>query len=490
MGKDIYKDDSIESLDPREHVRLRSGMYIGSNESPNQLLLEVFSNALDEHNIGHGGRINVSISEDGTCSVEDYGQGFPINVMRDDRKTVLEASVSVINTSGKYRDDGVYSGSALGLNGVGMKISNFLSEWFEVISGRDGQYEHLWFKDGIFQKRELGEWDQHSGTIVTYKPDAQFFETDKTDIKYFERFFHDIACLCPDLTICFNNKNIKHNGIDDLVTIYNGNTIELIGNRFNYKSNNCDICFTFTGKSSSEIRAYVNYGYTDSGPHITGIKSTLTRVLNNWARENDLLKEKDKNLDGNAIQEGMLLACNIVSTGVTYNSQTKEKIVKMDTSFLTNFSTQLEVWLDNNPEDAKIIIEKALIARKAAEAAKKAREAVKNKANKKDKVFKLPTTLTDCWTKDRNKAELTICEGKSAASGLVAARNSETQAVYGVRGKMLSVLKTKPENIIKNQEINNLIQALGLEYNPKNAKCVYDKNKLRYGKIIAAADAK
>jgi DNA gyrase subunit B len=154
------------------------------------------------------------------------------------------------------------------------------------------------------------------------------------------------------------------------------------------------------------------------------------------------------------------------------------------------FSERLELWLDNNPEDGKTIIEKAVIARKASEAAKKAREAVKNKVVKQDKAFKLPTTLADCWTKDRTKAELLIGEGKSACSGLVAARSAETQAIYGVRGKMLSVLKTTPSKILANQEINNLIQALGLECDQKTAKLKYNKSKLRYGKIIACADAK
>lgn len=200
-------------------------------------------------------------------------------------------------------------------------------------------------------------------------------------------------------------------------------------------------------------------------------------------------KRKEKNIDGASLQEGLVLVSNLKSKGVSYDAQTKGKVVKLDTSSLDSFGIQLESWLDNNPEDAKAIIEKAIIARKASEAARKAREAVKNKNGKKNQVFKLPTTLTDCWSKDRSKCELFVSEGKSAASGLVAGRNSEFQAVYGVRGKMLSVLKTRPENIIKNQEINNLIQALGLDHDPKTAKCVYDKNKLRYGKIIAAADA-
>lgn len=497
----LYKDDSIESLDPRSHVRLRPGMYAGDLANPNQLLMEVFSNALDEHNIGHGNFILVNILDNGVVSVEDHGQGFPINVMREeDEKTVLEASCSVVNTSGKFSDNGVYEGTSLGLNGLGLKLTNFLSSWFEIISFNNGKYEHLWFEDGIFQKREVGKWDSQEeeyshGTTITYKPDPQFFETDKTDVKFFEKFFNDICCLCPNLTVRFNNKDISHpNGIVDILPIKLNDSIEIINNPFiiswEKDKKKFDLALTFTGNSSSNLIAYVNYGYTDAGPHITSIKSTITRVLNNWARENGFLKEKEKNLDGNSIQEGMLLVCNIVTTNVAYDAQIKSRVAKMDTSFISDtLGERLEVWLDSRPDDAAKIIEKAITSRRAAEAAKKARAAIKSKAEKKEKVFKLPTKLTDCWTKDRSKAELLLTEGLSAASGLVEARNSETQAVYGLRGKCLSVLKTTPEKILANQEINNIIQALGLECDTKTAKLKYDKKKLRYGKIIACADA-
>ena len=310
-------------------------------------------------------------------------------------------------------------------------------------------------------------------------------------------FFQDISCLCPGLEIVFNDqnygkiRNIKSdNGIVDLVESRAKDKQELIQNRFVYHRNEFDAAATFVDESSSSILAYVNYGHTDSGTHITGVKTAITRVFNSWAKSQGLLKAKEKNIDGASIQEGLILAFSLVSKGVAYNAQTKEKVVKCDTSFLDDFSTQLEVWLDNNPEDGRAIVEKALIARRAAEAAKKAREAVKQKASeKKEKVFKLPTKLTDCWTKDRSKAELLVCEGLSAASGLVAARDSEFQAVYGVRGKMLSVLKTSPDKVMKNQEINNIVVALGLDYSPTTGKMKYDKNKLRYGKIIACADA-
>ena len=157
----------------------------------------------------------------------------------------------------------------------------------------------------------------------------------------------------------------------------------------------------------------MNYGLTESGPHITSLKSSITRILNSWARENGLLKDKEKNLDGNSVQEGLLLICNIVSTGVTYNSQTKEKVVSLDSNFIDKFNQKFEIWLDNNPEDATAIIEKALLARKAAEAAKKAREAVKNKANKtKIKIAAMPSKLADCHNKNRAECELYVTEGE------------------------------------------------------------------------------
>lgn len=503
IGTTEYTKDSIESLDPREHVRLRSGVYVGDTSTPNQLLLEIFSNALDEHNIGHGNKIYVDIKEDGWCTVRDEGQGFPINETREeDGKTVLEAAFSVMNTSGKYRDDGVYQGTSLGLNGMGAKLSNFLSLEFEVESYQKGQFEHLWFKDGLFVKRETGKLSpqdkQKHGTWISYLPDPQFFDTDKTSVKFFDSFFRDICCLAPGLTVVLNDTEINQAGIDDLLTRRIDDKIELLDSRLiiNHQEKSgskFDLGLTFTADGgSSTVVPYVNFGLTNQGPHITAIKSTVTRVFNNWAKEQGLLKEKDKTLDGNSLQEGMLLVVNIVTQNVSYNAQVKTTVTKIDSSFVTaQLAKELEIWLDNNPIDGQKIIEKALVARKAAEAAKKAREAVKKKAEEKkeQKVFNLPTKLTDCWTKDRSKAELLLAEGLSAASGLVAARDSEFQAVYGLRGKCLSVLKTTPEKILANQEINNIIQALGLDCNPKTAKLTYDRKKLRYGKIVACADA-
>lgn len=490
LKSNSYTEDSIQSLTPREHVRKRPSMYCGDTSTPNQLMLELFSNALDEHNIGHGNVIEVSIDDKtGVCSIQDYAQGFLVNQKRDDGKTVFQAAFDTMNTSGKYTDDGVYEGSSLGLNGLGSKLVTFLSKCLKARTVCDGKYEQIEFKDGIITGHNSGIDKGHSGTYVEYLPDGQFFGTDKTSIAHFKKFFNDITCICPTLKVVLNGVEIAHDSIEDMLDEKRGNDTEIVSNHFVMNEDNIRLAMTFTSSSQSKIVSYVNYGLTSSGPHITGIKSTLTRVFNSWARVNNLLKDKEKNLDGAAIQEGLILVCNIDSKGVKYNAQVKDDIIDVDTSFTSTLGEQLEVWLDNNPTDAKAILEKAIVAKRAAEAAKKARAAVKNNKKRGNNFLKMPTSLSDCWSKDRSICELYLTEGRSASSNMVAGRDSKFQAVYGVRGKMLSVLKAKPETIIKNQEINNLIQALGLEFDPKTAKCKYDKKSLRYGKIITATDA-
>ena len=499
----LYKEDSIESLSPREHVQLRPGMYIGDTSDSTHLAIEILGNAIDEFNIGHGNKIQIEIAngenENGRIFVEDWGQGFPINVLREDGETVLQASFDVMNTSGKYRDDGVYEGTAVGLNGIGSKATCFLSDYLIVTSeNANGYSEQIYFNKGVFKERKVGQHLLgHQGTCVAFLPSSKFFTNHKANIKKLRDFCEDITCLCEGLTIIFNDEEIKHeNGIQDLLAKHLGKDIEILNNPLIIQEKKdkqaIHLAMTYTSRGSSAIVPYVNCGLTTSGSHITAIKSTITRTLNKWAKEQGILKAKDKNLDGASLQEGMILVANITAEGVAYDAQVKTTITKIDTSFITStLGEYFEIWLDNNIEDGKIIIEKALVARKAAEAAKKARERVKAKAVApvKKKAIQLPTTLTDCWSKDRSKCELFVCEGKSAAAGLVAGRDSETQAIYGVRGKMLSVLKTASANIYKNQEINNLVQALGLDVDERTCKLTYDEKKLRYGKIIAAADA-
>ena len=494
----LYTDESIESLSPLEHVRLRPGVYAGDTSDATQLAIEILANAIDEHNIGHGDKIVVNVNDNGTVQIEDNGQGFPINVVREDGETVLQASFDVMNTSGKFHDDGVYEGVSVGLNGMGAKLTNFLSNWLEVISHKEtGEYEHLWFKEGVFDKREVGTGFNWSGTTVTFKPSPEFFDDPHVNIKKLKEFCDDITCLCPKLTIVFNNEQIKHpNGILDLLKKNIGSDFEIINTPLiiqkSEKKQKLDLALTYTSKSTSNIITYVNCGNTTQGPHITNIKSTITRIMNKWAKEQGILKEKEKNLDGISLQEGLVLVCNITAENVSYNAQVKTTVTKIDTSFISStLGQQLEVWLDNNPIDGRNIIEKALLARRAAEAAKKARAAVKAKvkAEPKKKSLNLPSKLADCYSQDRSKCEIYITEGDSAGGNLKQVRNNEYQAVLPVRGKILNTQKATLEKIMKNAEIVDMINAFGLKVSNDGKRLTYDKSAIRYGKIIIMSDA-
>ena len=500
MGN-TYKDDSIESLSALEHVRLRPGMYAGDTSDATQLAIEILGNAIDEYNIGHGNIIYIDLLDDGGVVITDEGQGFPINVIREDGETVLQASFDVINTSGKYRDDGVYEGTAIGLNGIGAKLTNFLSHKLVVKSSNNkGDYEEIAFIEGVFSGRNVGkDISLPSGTTVSFQPSEEFFDNPKVNENKLRKFCNDITCLCPGLTIMFNGEEIKHEkGIIDLLSSTLGKDLEIINSPLIIQEikgkQKLDLALTYGSKSSSNFVVYVNCGLTQAGPHITGIKSCITRILNKWAKEQGLLKEKDKNLEGSALQEGLVFVCNITAENVAYDAQVKTTITKIDTSFITSsIVKQLEIWLDNNPADGRIIIERALVARKATEAAKKAREAVKAKVSavptKPKKTIDLPSKLADCFSSNRKECELYVVEGDSAGGNLKQVRNNEFQAVFPLRGKMLNTQKATIDKILKNAEIVNLIKAFGLSISTDGKKVVYNKNNIRYGKIIIMSDA-
>lgn len=486
MAKNDYTKESIQSLTPREHVRKRPSMYCGDTSTPNQLMMELFSNALDEHNIGHGDIIDVSIDKSGLCRIEDFAQGFLVDEMRDDGKTVFQAAFDTMNTSGKYTDDGVYEGSSLGLNGIGTKLVTYLSKNVMAETVREGKWECNSFSDGVCYSHQSGDAKKtaHTGTTVTYLPDEQFFDTDKTSVSFFKKFFNDITCICPTLTVFLNGEKISHNSIEDMLDEKRGKDIEIVGNHFVMNTDKINLAMTFTSGSQAKIIPYVNYGITSSGPHITGIKSTLTRVFNNWAKENNLLTAKDKNLDGAAIQEGIVLVCNINSKGVKYNAQVKDDIIDMDTSFTTALGQQLEVWLDSNPEDAKAILEKAILARKAAEAAKRARAAVKNNKKRGNKVKILnPDKLKDAEFLGQNST-LLVVEGLSAGASMCVAREIDKYGILMLRGKLINALANKDNRLLKNEEIQLLFKALGIRPHED-----YEETSLRYGRIGICVDS-
>lgn len=502
MAKDktLYTEDSIESLSPLEFTRLRPQVYCGDTTYSTQLLVEIFSNAVDEYRLSHGDKIEVTI--DGlVCKLRDYGQGFIPNSFREDGKTILEAAFSVLNTSGKYRDDGTYEGTSLGSFGIGSKLATFLSHSLKATTWRDGQFEMVQFKEGEFESRSSGEAAAaDTGTEVIWTPSEEFFTHPEVNISEIKTLFKTVACLCPGLTIELNYNKEKttyfsKNGLNDLVDeAVKGK--ELIDRRFDLHfangKNKIDMVMTYTSNYSMTMVPYVNTGLTSVGPHITQIKALLTREFNRYFREKKWLKDGEDNLSGDDIQEGLYIVFNITAPNVAYDAQVKTRVTKLEVSpYTAAIAEELKIWFANNEKDIKAIADKAKMAKKAREAAAKAKEAVREKQPKtpKAKMLNMPTKLVDCWSKNRTECELFICEGDSAASSLVAGRDSEFTAIFPVRGKVISCYKNSYEKIFANAEINNIIKAIGLDLDPKTHKLNYDAKKMRYGRIFLAADA-
>ena len=500
QDKTLYNEESIESLSPLEFTRLRPGVYAGDTTYATQLLVEIFSNAVDEFRLGHGDKIDVEINGS-KCRVRDYGQGFIPNSFREDGKTILEAAFSVLNTSGKYREDGTYEGTSLGSFGIGSKITTFLSHWLKVCTVRDGEREEIEFEEGVFSKRynsKPKEPDYPSGTEVWWEPSEEFFTHTEVNINEVKSLFKTISCLCPGLTINLNDNGnttiyFSEKGINDLVDeAVEGK--ELINNRFDLKfangKNKIDMIMTYTSNFSMTMIPYVNTGLTSVGPHITQIKALLTREFNRFFKEKKWIKENESNFSGDDIQEGLYIVFNITAPNVAYDAQVKTRVTKLEmTPYTSAIADELRVWLAQNEKEIKVIADKAKMAKKAREAAAKARDAIREKQTKKEKALKFDSKLADCFSKDRKKCEIYITEGDSASGNMKTARDNEFQAVLPVRGKILNTHKAGIDKIQKNAEIMTMMEAFGLEIDPKTMKVSYDKNKIRYGKIIIMSDA-
>ena len=493
----LYTKDSIESLSPLEFTRLRPGVYAGDTTYATQLLVEIISNSVDEFRLGHGNQIDVTING-ARVVVRDYGQGFLVNEKRDDGKTILEAAFSVLNTSGKYRSDGTYEGTSLGSFGIGSKITTFLSHWLRVVTIRDKKMESVNFREGVFDQRVTGiENKEPTGTIVEYEPSEEFFTHPEVEISKIHSLFETITCLCPGLTINLDDngkKTVYHStrGLNDLADKAVKDK-EIINNRFSMNfsegKEKMDFILTYTSNYSSTLVPYVNTGLTEKGPHITQIKTVLTREFNKFFKEKKWLKSTDENLSGEDIQEGMYIVFNITAPNVSYDAQVKSNITKIGMATFTQaLAENLSHWLNNNEKEIKVIADKAINARKAREAAKKARDSARADKKKKEKALKFDSKLADCYSKIRANCEIYVTEGDSASGNLKSARNNEFQAVMPVRGKILNCQKNTLDKIQKNAEIMTMIEAFGLKADPKTMKLTYDKDSLRYGKIIIAAD--
>lgn len=495
--KNLYTEDSIESLSPLAFTRLRPFVYCGDTTYSTQLLIEIISNSVDEYRLGHGNKIEISINENNAVRVRDYGQGFLVNSVREDGKTILEAAFSVLNTSGKYRSDGTYEGTSLGSFGIGSKLATFLSHWLDVYTYRDGQMEHIHFVEGIFDSRDVNKTNLPSGTCVEWLPSEEFFTHIEIDASAFEKLCNVISCLCPGLTIEFDNKGTKktfysQNGLMDLLDEAVGDK-EIIKNRFSMNfaegKNKLDLAMTYTSNYSSSIIAYVNTGLTESGPHITQIKTLITREMNKFFREKGWIKDKDENLSGDDCQEGMYLVFNITAPNVAYDAQIKSRVTKLDMKpFTQSIAEELQYWFAANEKDIKNIADKALNARKAREAARKARDAARGIKGKKDNSLKAKMKLSDkfidCTNKNPKDRNLLLVEGMSAGSAAVEARNPKTDCIYMLRGKTISPLKTSVDKILANQEMSDIIKVIGGGFGKD-----FNVNNINFDKVVITSDS-
>ena len=380
------------------------------------------------------------------------------------------------------------------MNGIGSKLCCYLSHWLEVVSWRDKKYEHVWFKEGVFEKRDVGSWKndaKSSGTLVQWQPSEEFFEHPEVDLNVIKKLFKVLVSLCPGLRIIFNNEEYySKNGLSDLVN-ESVKDSEIIKNRLNINysngKNKIDFLMTYTDSYSTNIVPYVNTGLTDAGPHITQIKTIITREMNKFFREKKWLKEKDENLSGDDCHEGLYAVFNITAPGVSYDAQTKSRIVRLDmTPFTEVIAEELRNWMSLNEKEIKLIADKALNARKAREAAKKAREAVRDKtAGTKGLKAKmqLSSKFIDCVNKNPKERNLLLVEGLSAGSSAVEARNVKTDCIYMLRGKVVSPLKTSIDKLLANQEISDIVKVIGAGFGKD-----FDLSKCQFNKIVITSD--
>ena len=509
-----YDASSIQVLEGLEAVRKRPGMYIGSTESRglHHLVWEIVDNAIDEALAGYCKHIEVIVGKDNSITVKDDGRGIPVDIHPKTGKSTVETVYTVLHAGGKFGGGG-YKVSG-GLHGVGASVVNALSDWLEVRVYKNGNVYYQRFSKGGHPEDQLKIIDKcdedRTGTTVHFLPDDQIFtETTTYDYDILKTRLRELAFLNKGLRISLYDERVDdkkdsfyyEGGIIEYIQMLNStkkpihDTVVYVEDHREAKVGKgegevtydieLEVALQYNETYNSSIYSFVNNIITpEGGTHEDGVRNALTRILNNYARNNNILKEKDDNLSGDDVKEGLSMIISIKHPNPQFEGQTKTKLGNAEARKVANdiFSEAFERFLMENPDQARIIVDKAMTASRARVAAKRARELTRRKGDLD--VTNFYGKLSDCKSKDASECEIFLVEGDSAGGSAIKGRNSMTQAILPLRGKILNVEKARLDRALNNEEIRTIITAFGTGIGEE-----FDLSKLRYHKIIIMTDA-
>lgn len=497
-----YSAENIQVLEGLEAVRKRPGMYIGTTSSRglHHLVWEIVDNSIDEALAGYCDDIEIIINPDNSVTIKDDGRGIPVGIHEKTGISTVETVYTVLHAGGKFGGGG-YKVSG-GLHGVGASVVNALSSFLEVKVYQDGKVHYVRFENGGQIVVPLNVIDtcspDRTGTTVTFKPDPEIFqETTIYDYEVLRTRVRELAFLNKNLRIILmddrENKRkeefVYEGGISEYVSLLNTNKTPIHEQIIHLEGIEDDVsievAFQYNSSYASNLYSFTNNINThEGGTHEEGVRRALTRVINNYAKNHNILKQQDEPFTGDDVREGLTMIISCKHPNPQFEGQTKTKLGNSEVRRIADkiFSEGFERFLLENPSAAKIIIEKSLTAARARVAAKKARDLTRRKNVME--ITNLPGKLMDCSSKDATISELFLVEGDSAGGSATGGRNRETQAILPLRGKILNVEKARLDKILGNEEIRSLITALGTGIGDE-----FDYSKLRYHKIIIMTDA-
>ena len=496
-----YGADQIQILEGLEAVRKRPGMYIDdtSFRGLHHLVYEIVDNSIDEALAGYCTHIQVTIHKDNSITVEDDGRGIPTGINHKAGKPAVEVVFTVLHAGGKFGGGG-YKVSG-GLHGVGASVVNALSDWLEVTIYSEGKIYKQRYERGkvCYPLEVVGTClPSKTGTSVSFLPDETMFEVTEYDFKTLQTRLREMAFLTKGLKITLTDERVEpvlskvyhyEGGIQEFVQYLNKSTTPIYDDIIYCEGVKdgvqVEVAFQHNDSYSENCYSFVNNINThEGGTHLTGFKNALTRTFNDYARKNKLLKDNESNLSGEDIREGLTAIISVKISEPQFGGQTKHSLGNTEAKSAVDgiVSERLTVYLEQNPQVAKMILDKSILAQRAREAARKARDLTRRKSALD--TFALPGKLADCSDKDPVNCEIYIVEGDSAGGSAKTARNRNTQAILPLRGKILNVEKARLDRIYGNEEIKSMITAFGTGIHED-----FDISKLRYHKIIIMTDA-